>query len=196
MSRFRAASAVAWLALSVAAADVCVPAPPDLTWGEGNRGYLEFVPYTIELASGKIQTRAWKDSLSGRTALLPPPILRFRRGESYRVVVRNSLPEGETSEAHNTFKDPNIFNLHTHGLHISGEMPADDVWRRIGFGECAEYVYHIPSEHLGGTHFYHPVGHVQHHHHPACFARTFSASCLLCRAGMAGASMQHQPSTT
>ena len=158
-----AACAGACAALVAAAGAACIPAPPDLTWAAGNRGYLEFVPYTIQLASGTIRTRAWKDSLSQRAVLLPPPILRLKRGESYSVVVRNGLPEGPTSTAHNTLKDPNIFNLHTHGLHISGEMPADDVWRAIGFQECAEYVYHLPTEHLGGTHFYHP------HHHGSTF---------------------------
>ena len=162
--------AAAWVVWTVAAAGVlqgaaaaAVPTPPDLTWAEGNRGHLEFVPYTMQLNSGTIRTRAWKDALSTREVLLPPPILRFRRGESYSVVVRNSLPDGPTSGAHNTLKDPNIFNLHTHGLHISGETPSDDVWRRIGYQECAEYVYHIPTEHLGGTHFYHP------HHHGSTF---------------------------
>jgi hypothetical protein len=123
---------------ATAAAAICVPNPPDLIWAEGNRGYLEFVPHTLKLQSGTIRTRAWKDALSARDVLLPPPILRLKRGESYSVVVRNGLPEGPTSGAHNTLKDPNIFNLHTHGLHISGEMPADDVWRRVGYQECAE----------------------------------------------------------
>ena len=168
---FRAACAVAWVAWSIAAGAlqgatagaVRVPAPADLTWAEGNRGYLEFVPHTIELHSGTIRTRAWKDALSEREVLLPPPVLRLRRGETFRLVVRNGLPEGPTSGAHNTLKDPNVFNLHTHGLHVSGEMPSDDVWREVGFEDCAEYVYHLPTEHLGGTHFYHP------HHHGSTF---------------------------
>ena len=90
---------------------------------------------------------------------MPPPILRFRRNETYSLILRNSLPQGPESSEHNILRDPNIINIHTHGLHISGETPSDDVQRRIGFSECGEYVYEIPAEHLGGTHFYHP-----HHH--------------------------------
>ena len=112
---------------------VCVPEPPDLTWDADSRGHMEFVPYTLELASGNIRTRAWRDALSSREVLMPPPILRFKKNKTYSLVVRNSLPEGPTSQQHNILRDPNIMNIHTHGLHISGETPSDDVTRRIGY---------------------------------------------------------------
>ena len=44
------------------------------------------------------------------------------------------------STGHNVFKDPDITNLHTHGLHVSGETPADDPLRVINGGECGDYV--------------------------------------------------------
>ena len=52
-------------------------------------------------------------------------------------------------------------NIHTHGLHISGSGNSDDVTRHTKAGECSFYQYSIPSDHMGGTHWYHP--HVHYH---------------------------------
>lgn len=48
--------------------------------------------------------------------------------QTYQLSVTNALdgtknPDGDW----NTMQDPNTTNIHTHGLHISGESPADDV---------------------------------------------------------------------
>lgn len=47
--------------------------------------------------------------------------------QTYQVTVTNSLEGPNPGGDWNTMKDPNTTNIHTHGLHISGESPADDV---------------------------------------------------------------------
>jgi FtsP/CotA-like multicopper oxidase with cupredoxin domain len=80
-------------------------------------------------------------------------------GEQYVLTFKNLLEYAEPNPKHNALKDPNITNIHTHGLHVSGETPADDVTRQINGGECGDYVYDVPANHMGGTLWYHA-----HHH--------------------------------
>lgn len=56
-------------------------------------------------------------------------------------------------------RDFDTTNLHTHGLHISGEAPGDDIFTVVEPGASYSYTYHIPDDHMGGTFWYHP-----HHH--------------------------------
>jgi FtsP/CotA-like multicopper oxidase with cupredoxin domain len=80
-------------------------------------------------------------------------------GQTYVLTFKNTLPYEEPSPEHNVLKDPNITNIHTHGLHVSGESPADDVTRLINGGFCGDYVYEVPADHMGGSLWYHA-----HHH--------------------------------
>lgn len=51
-------------------------------------------------------------------------------------------------------------NLHTHGLHVSGEKPGDNVIDvEVEVGQTHTYTYYIPCTHSTGTLFYHPHGH-------------------------------------
>ena len=50
-------------------------------------------------------------------------------------------------------------NLHTHGLHIDGMAPGDSIFTEIDAQTSYTYTYNIPSNHMGGTFWYHP-----HHH--------------------------------
>jgi len=71
---------------------------------------------------------------------------------------------------HNVFKDPNVTNVHTHGLHISGESPGDDVTRWFEGGTGGDYVYDIPGNHMGGTYWYHA------HHHGSTYLQVSSGA--------------------
>jgi FtsP/CotA-like multicopper oxidase with cupredoxin domain len=42
-------------------------------------------------------------------------------------------------------------NLHTHGLHISGESPGDNIFTTVGPSALNTYTYVIPADHMGGT---------------------------------------------
>jgi len=59
----------------------------------------------------------------------------------------------------NKFNDPDIANLHFHGLHVSGILPSDDTTLEVLPQESFEYVINIPDDHEPGLHWVHP-----HHH--------------------------------
>lgn len=142
--------------------------PPVFQWTQENgykSGTLEVAEATFCIGGETLTTRAYRQYIEGVSTpfSIPGPTLEMTPGEKYVVTFRNSLPyEGEPS-AHNAFGDPNISNLHTHGLHISGESPGDDVTRVINSGQCGDYVYDIPADHMGGTLWYHA------HHHGSTF---------------------------
>ena len=50
-------------------------------------------------------------------------------------------------------------NLHTHGLHVSGENDEDNISIRLSPGEEFEYNFRMPEDHLMGTHWWHPHVH-------------------------------------
>ena len=75
----------------------------------------------------------------------PGPTLRIRPGDQLIVHLENQLPEDT--------------NLHTHGLHVSPEGNADNVFARVRPGETRTYTYNIPQDHRGGLFWYHPHAH-------------------------------------
>jgi FtsP/CotA-like multicopper oxidase with cupredoxin domain len=81
----------------------------------------------------------------GYNGTSPGPTLRVAPGDVLRVRLTNHL--GETT------------NLHTHGLHVSPNGNADNVFRMVEDGAHADYEYPIPPDHPAGTFWYHP-----HHH--------------------------------
>jgi FtsP/CotA-like multicopper oxidase with cupredoxin domain len=84
-------------------------------------------------------------------------------GNKYVLRYKNLLPYEPKSADMNVLKDPNVSNLHTHGLHISGESPGDDVTRFFEGKRGGDFVYDIPADHMGGTFWYHA------HHHGSTF---------------------------
>jgi L-ascorbate oxidase len=62
----------------------------------------------------------------------------------------------------NILNGPNgfdVINLHTHGLNVSPNWPADNVFREIHPGQLKFYLYQIPPDQAAGTYFYHPHRH-------------------------------------
>jgi FtsP/CotA-like multicopper oxidase with cupredoxin domain len=55
--------------------------------------------------------------------------------------------------------DFDIINLHTHGLNVSPNWPADNVFRSICPKQLKFFIYQIPSDQAAGTYFYHPHRH-------------------------------------
>jgi len=61
---------------------------------------------------------------------------------------------------HNSAKNSTVkTNIHTHGLHIAGSGDGDDITRFVTGGSCLDYTWDIPSDHPGGTNWYHPHYH-------------------------------------
>ena len=120
-------------------------------------GTLEIGEATFTIGGETLTTRAYRQA--GSNYSIPGPTIKMEPGKKYVVRFRNNLPYEAPSPEHNVFKDPNSTNIHTHGLHISGETPADDVTRMFEGGTGGDYVWNIPADHMGGTLWYHA-----HHH--------------------------------
>jgi len=84
----------------------------------------------------------WAYTYGGST---PGPTLRARPGDLLKIRVVNQLD------------DPT--NLHTHGLHVSPEGNSDNVFVSIDPGSDFLYEIQLPTDHRGGTYWYHPHRH-------------------------------------
>ena len=84
---------------------------------------------------------------------VPGPTIRVKPGDTLHLTVRNTLvaEQIDTSSLHNEFRDFDTSNVHTHGLHLSGIAPADDVFIEIKPSESYTHTYEIPPDHMGGT---------------------------------------------
>lgn len=120
-------------------------------------GTLEMGEASFTIGNQSLTTRAYRQA--GTSYTIPGPTITMAPGNKYVLRFRNTLPYQVPSPDHNVFKDPNITNVHTHGLHISGESPSDDVTRFFEGGFGGDFVYDIPADHMGGTYWYHA-----HHH--------------------------------
>ena len=92
------------------------------------------------------------------------PTLRFKAGDTVTVTLKNEMATcamGDCTHpaSGNGYHYSQKTNLHTHGLHVSPDTGADDVFSTVEPGESGTYEYKIPSDHAGGTFWYHA-----HHH--------------------------------
>lgn len=120
-------------------------------------GIMEVGEANFVINGQTFTTRAYRQQ--GQDYSIPGPTLKMTPGEKYVLRFHNLLPYEPKNPNHNVFKDPNVANIHTHGLHISGESPGDDVTRSFEGGRGGDFVYDIPTDHMGGTFWYHA-----HHH--------------------------------
>jgi hypothetical protein len=145
--------------------DILDPAPFNWTFESSPEphyvGVLEYGQATFDINGESLTTRAYRQE--GGAFSIPGPTLNMVPGNKYVLRFRNLLDYEPPSPVHNDLKDPNITNLHTHGVHITGESPGDDVIRMFEGGRGGDYVYDIPADHMGGTYWYHA------HHHGSTF---------------------------
>ena len=59
----------------------------------------------------------------------------------------------------NQLRLANTTNLHLHGLHVSPNGDADNIFRDAAPQTSLTYQYHIPADHPSGTYWYHPHFH-------------------------------------
>jgi FtsP/CotA-like multicopper oxidase with cupredoxin domain len=145
--------------------------PPEFIWtfhpaGGGNAepyysGVLEYGEVMLDISGESLTTRAYRQE--GGDYSIPGPTMNMQPGNKYVLRYKNLLPYEAPDPNMNVLKDANISNLHTHGLHISGESPGDDVTRFFEGGFGGDFVYDIPADHMGGTFWYHA------HHHGSTF---------------------------
>jgi len=167
---FKKIFVIIMLGYSAIAFGATITDPPEFQWThhpasggteEYYSGVLEYGEATFTFGGETLTTRAYRQE--GFAYSIPGPTLRMTPGKKYVVQFENHSPYEPKSAEHNVFKDPNVTNVHTHGMHISPAGPSDDVLRFFEGGTGGDYVYDIPSYHMGGTYWYHA------HHHGATF---------------------------
>ncbi len=156
---------------SLDCADDAIDSPPQFEWtfhpaGPGNpepyySGTLQVGEADFIVGGQTLTTRAYRQA--GTDYTIPGPTITMAPGNKYVLHFENTLPYQPLDSRHNVFKDANVANIHTHGLHISGESPGDDVTRAFEGGFGGDFVYDIPADHMGGTFWYHA------HHHGSTF---------------------------
>lgn len=96
----------------------------------------------LTTGSGLITIGGQQGQLMSYNGQIPGPRLEARPGDTVRIQLINQLA-GPT-------------NLHYHGLHISPEGRADNIFLAIPAGERTTYEFTIPSDHPAGIFYYHP----------------------------------------
>ena len=132
-------------------------------------GTLIMDEVTLTLNNGEtLTTRAYAQA--GDTPSVPGPTIVMAPGKKYVLKFENRLAYEPLSTAHNAFKDPNVTNLHTHGLHTTGDTPGDDATRIFEGRTGGDYVFDITSDHMGGTFWIHA------HHHGSTYLQISSGA--------------------
>mmetsp|Transcript_24556 Transcript_24556/g.49829 ORF Transcript_24556/g.49829 Transcript_24556/m.49829 type:complete len:546 (+) Transcript_24556:142-1779(+) len=117
-------------------------------------------PCLLELRAASVSDGATRYRTRGYNGRVPGPTVRTRAGATLRIRLVNALSAKDNlNRGHNENSLPNTTNLHTHGLHVSSNAPADSIFTVVGPGESYDYIYEIPDDHMGGTHWYHPHFH-------------------------------------
>lgn len=104
---------------------------------------------TIEFCQGSSSSVFGYRLSSSTTCGSLAPLMRMTAGKSYKLTLKNTAPLQFETET----------NIHTHGLHISGDGNADDITRVVEGGHCLDYNYTIPADHADGTYWYHAHRH-------------------------------------
>ena len=111
---------------------------------------LEAAPALVQLASQQVSALAYNGSVPG-------PTLRLRAGDTLKIRLVNNLDQ--------------VTNLHLHGLHVSPEGNADNVFVPVEPGSAFDYEYRLPADHPPGVYWYHP------HHHGTVADQLFAGLC-------------------
>lgn len=111
-------------------------APPPLSSKDG------LLEVQLTAGSGLITVGGEQGKLMGYNGQIPGPRLEARPGDTVRIQLTNQLTEPT--------------NLHYHGLHISAEGHADNIFLSTPAGGQTTYEFTIPINHPAGIFYYHP----------------------------------------
>jgi FtsP/CotA-like multicopper oxidase with cupredoxin domain len=112
-----------------------------------------FGVYELEMKRTQVSLNQTTANLITYNGSYPGPTIRARAGEELRIRLKNSLSDTSTNLLGHV---RNLTNLHTHGLHVSPEPPADSMAVVLGYGEQYDYVYDMSFETPGHINLYHP----------------------------------------
>jgi FtsP/CotA-like multicopper oxidase with cupredoxin domain len=113
--------------------------------------------YELAVQEAQVNLNGTWATLLTYNGQFPGPTIRARKGETLRVQVKNFLPY--TSDKNILGHTKNVTNLHTHGLHVSPNAPADSMMVQLRPGEIYDYSYDLGKEEPGHLNFYHPHVH-------------------------------------
>lgn len=94
--------------------------------------------------------------------VVPGHTWEINPGDTLKVHLKNklpALPKRTDPFDMNRPHDWTTTNLHTHGLHVSPEGIADNIFLKILPGESQRYEIPVPDDHEGGIFWYHPHKH-------------------------------------
>ncbi len=113
---------------------------------------------------GYLEAKLAPVNINGTTATLftyngtyPGPMIKVSRGDKLKLHFTNSLPS--TTARNILGYERNHTNVHTHGLHVSPEEPADAAHLNIPPGQGYDYEYDLAHERGGALHFLHAHRH-------------------------------------
>ena len=134
--------------------DASFSMPPETESGYSSTNVDLRVTEAVNTINGvELQHRAYNGRLVG-------PTIRLHPGTPLNVRLINNLRYARSgTHSPNIPHGFNITNLHTHGLHVSPQSPADDVFMEIGPGEAFDFEFDIPADHPAGTFWYHAHKH-------------------------------------
>ena len=126
LSRILLAFALSPMLVTSAFAQTCgsnnlVSNPVPFNWQPGSTyetGTLVMDKAELTINGESLITRVYAQE--GQPLSIPGPTLEMEAGKKYVMRFNNLLPHQPLTLEHNTFTDPNVTNVHTHGLHISG----------------------------------------------------------------------------
>jgi FtsP/CotA-like multicopper oxidase with cupredoxin domain len=87
----------------------------------------------------------------------PGPTIRVRTDQALKIHFTNALPK--TTQTNLLGYRRNVTNLHTHGLHVSPEEPADFVMYELMPGQTYHHEYDLSMQEPGTLNFYHTHKH-------------------------------------
>src|SRR5581483_5743014 len=102
------------------------------------------------------------DVIEGPTfeGTIPGPTMVVHPGDRLEIDVVNEFPANPPVTRQGAFPhEPYTINLHTHGLEVSPQGNADNVFRTMEPGTTNRVSIQIPSDHPSGTFWYHPHQH-------------------------------------
>ena len=124
---------------------------------------MSYCPFSVENEfnfTGRCY--CWYNTTTSKTECsIPGPTLIMYNGTSFTLTLTNSMTgDDEICEScSNAPKDPDVINIHTHGLHISGTEDDPFIYILPNDNNYHTYNFDILSSHYPGTHWYHSHWH-------------------------------------
>ncbi len=135
--------------------------PAELSEPEARQSVSGVLDTRLRVAYAYHDIGGYRLHMRGYENGFPGPTLRARPGDVLQIELINDLPPNvdPPPAAHDLPHHFNTTNLHSHGLHVSPDGIADNVFRSMEPGKSYAIEIVIPDDHPGGTFWYHPHRH-------------------------------------